>query len=267
VVDPGTRRRVRTERGQVAVLLVGGLLAVLVGAFVPGAVAQGVGGQAAAQRAADLGRWRGARAIRAEYARLFEPPALRRRANPQHLEKAAYLEIGRTAAVRVARANDAPNADVAFPDGRTFAPVRIRVAVRRRFAFGGRRLALRASAEAELCAAGTERPGGRWRLRRAAGIPAGQADAARRGAGVRPDGPGGARRRRVARDLERVSLRCRAGRAVRPPSGPEVGRAAGRVAAPQRHRARPRAALGLPWLAANAGRFHFRQRYEWEDWH
>jgi hypothetical protein len=51
VVDPGTRVRVRTERGQVAVLLVGGLLAVLVGAFVPGRWRKVWAGK----RAADLG--------------------------------------------------------------------------------------------------------------------------------------------------------------------------------------------------------------------
>ena len=53
-----------------------------------------------------------------------------------------------------------------------------------------------------------------------------------------------------------------------PQPGPEVGRAARHVAAPQRHRARPRPArrvrAGSP---ANAPRFHFIQRYAWEPWH
>ena len=51
------------------------------------------------------------------------------------------------------------------------------------------------------------------------------------------------------------------------PPRPEVGRAAGHVAAPPRHRARPRPAGAYGWLAANATRFHFVQRYSWEPWH
>ena len=70
-------------------LLVGGLLAVLVGAFVLGAVAKGMGRQAAAQRAADLGALAGARAMHAAYLRLFEPALVRGRVNPGHLEKPA----------------------------------------------------------------------------------------------------------------------------------------------------------------------------------
>ena len=47
--------------GQVAVLLVGGLLAVAVGALVLGGVARGLGTRDAAQRAADLAALGGAR--------------------------------------------------------------------------------------------------------------------------------------------------------------------------------------------------------------
>ena len=75
---------------------------------------------------------------------------VRRRINPRHLEKAAYLELGRSAAVRVARENGAPGAEVAFPDAGTFAPVRVRVRAARRFSVGRRRVMLRAVAEAEL---------------------------------------------------------------------------------------------------------------------
>ena len=57
-----------------------------------------------------------------------------------------------------------------------------------------------------------------------------------------------AARRRLARRRQRLSLQRRAGRAVRAPPGPEVGRAAGPVAAPPRHRARPR-----PGRARTAG--------------
>ena len=62
------------ETGQALLLLVGALAAVLVGAFVLGAVARGVGAEGRDQRAADLGALAGARAMRAAYDRLFEPP-------------------------------------------------------------------------------------------------------------------------------------------------------------------------------------------------
>src|SRR4051812_49452325 len=61
------------EGGQVLVLLVGALVAVLAGVFVLGAVARGVGRQGEAQRAADLAALAGARAMHAAYPRLFEP--------------------------------------------------------------------------------------------------------------------------------------------------------------------------------------------------
>ena len=64
-----------------------------------------------------------------------------------------------------------------------------------------------------------------------------------------------------------VSLRRRAGAAVRAPSGPPLGCSARQVAAPSRHRARPRSAVRIRWLSRNAGRFHFLQRYSWEPWH
>ena len=59
------------------------------------------------------------------------------RPNPAPSREGAYLALGRAAAVRVARANGAPGAAVAFPDADSFAPVRIRVAVARRLELGG----------------------------------------------------------------------------------------------------------------------------------
>jgi predicted lipid-binding transport protein (Tim44 family) len=140
----------RDESGQIAILLVGGLVAVALGGLILGAFARGLGARDAAQRAADLAALGGARAMRESYERLFEPPAIDGRANPRHLEKDAYLALGRSAAVRVAAANGAPGARVSFPDGATLAPVRIRVAVERRVEIGGRGVAMRALAEAEL---------------------------------------------------------------------------------------------------------------------
>ena len=112
----------RRESGQALLLLVAALAAVLVGAFVLGAVARGVGAQGRDQRAADLGALAGARAMRAVYDRLFEPPTIGGRPNPRHLERRAYLELGRDASTRGAQANGARTVEVSFPDGRSFAP-------------------------------------------------------------------------------------------------------------------------------------------------
>src|SRR5204862_1139034 len=85
---------IRREGGQALLLLVGALAAVLVGAFVLGAVARGVGADGRDQRAADLGALAGARAMHDVYDRLFEPAVIAGRANPRHLERAAFLELG-----------------------------------------------------------------------------------------------------------------------------------------------------------------------------
>ena len=244
-----TARLAREIRGQVAILLVGGLMAVGAGAVVLGAFAAGVGGRDTAQRAADLGALAGARAMHDAYDRLFEPARLGGRPNPRHLDKPAYVALGRAAAIRVARANGAARAEIGFPDADTIAPVRIRVDVRRRIAIGGTGITAHADAEAELAPpAGAGEPpfatgGG---LQRPARLPPGEADATGRRAGVRPDGESGGRRRRRAGDRQRVPLGRRAGGAVRAAPGSEVGRAPGHVAAPQRHRARPRPGGGLP---------------------
>ena len=96
-------RRARTalghERGQVAVLLVGGLLAMVVGGFVLGAVRTGWRGMGRAAR-------RGSRGARRRSGHAgFLSAAVRagvvaRRPNPRHLEKEAYLARGRAAAMR-----------------------------------------------------------------------------------------------------------------------------------------------------------------------
>ena len=262
--------RAGDARGQVAVLLVGGLLAVGVGALVLGAVASALGTRDAAQRAADLGALAGARAMRESYDRLFEPARIRGRPNPRHLEKHAYVEIGRAAAQRVAAANGAPRAAVRFPDGATFAPVRIGVVVERGVSIAGRRVRMRADAEAELAP------------------PAGTGPAAF-GSGGGYDGPLAYRQNKpmrpdVAQAFDRMSTAARrdgvdlvissafrsdAEQAVLFARHPDPKW----VAPPGEslHRNATELDLGPPsaylWLAANADRFHFRMRYAWEPWH
>ena len=62
----------RSERGQAAVLLVGVLLAVVIGGLFLGIYAGAVGAHSDQQRAADLAALAGARAMREAYPRVFE---------------------------------------------------------------------------------------------------------------------------------------------------------------------------------------------------
>ncbi len=84
----------RRDAGQASILLIGGLAAVLIGAFVFAAVGRGMTREGDLQRAADLAALAGARAMHDTYTRLFEPVMLDHRPNPQHLDKDAYLALG-----------------------------------------------------------------------------------------------------------------------------------------------------------------------------
>src|SRR3954468_17649181 len=114
------RSAVGAEGGSVAVLLVGGLAGLLVGVVVIGAVARAVGREGAAQRAADLAALAGGRAMDAAYDRLFEPVVFADAPNPLHLERDAYLALGRRAAEVTAARNGAGDVVVSFPDGESF---------------------------------------------------------------------------------------------------------------------------------------------------
>ncbi len=259
------------QSGQASILLVGGLVAVVLGALVLGLVARGGGREARAQRAADLGALAAARAMHDAYPRLFEPVfADRQRPGAEHVSKAEYLALGRAAAVRVARANGARGVRVAFPDGSSFGPVRVRVAVSDVFEVrtgGARRTAsIEAAAEAELAPPGE-----------LAGSGGGYDGplATRQGERMRPD---------VARAFDRMERAARADgigliitSAFRSDAEQAVLFARNPdprwVAPPGRslHRLGTELDLGPPaaygWLAANARRFHFVKRYSWEDWH
>jgi soluble lytic murein transglycosylase-like protein len=253
------------------VLLVGAMAAVLVGVLVLGSAARGVAQEAAAQRAADLAALAGARAMHAATPRLFEPAVLDGRPNPRHLDLAGYLELARGAAMRVAEANGADDATVRFPDDDSFAPVRIRVGVREmvevRRNGKRRRTAVAVAAEAEVAPAMLDNT--------AAGGGYDGPLAYRQGKPMRPD---------VALAFDRMERAARADgvallvtsafrsdaeqaelfrlhpdpRWVAPP-----GRSLHRLATELD--LGPRSAYG--WLAKNAGRFHFVQRYAWEPWH
>jgi Transglycosylase SLT domain/D-alanyl-D-alanine carboxypeptidase/Putative Flp pilus-assembly TadE/G-like len=264
-------RRRDAAAGQASVLIVGGLAGVLLVALILGAVERAVARQSAAQRAADLAALAGARAMHGNYMRLFEPPVIDGRPNPAHLEKPAYLALGRAAAERVARANDAGDAIVTFPDAGTMAPIRVRVVVADHVTIrrgrARRAVTVKAHAQAELAP-----PAG-------AALPAGGGYsgpfAYRQGKPMRPD---------VALAFDRLDGAARrAGiellivSAYR--SDAEQAELFGRhpdprwVAPPGRSLHRygteldlgPQSAYG--WLAAAASRFHFIRRYAWEPWH
>ncbi|HEX2397317.1 MAG TPA: transglycosylase SLT domain-containing protein [Solirubrobacteraceae bacterium] len=265
-------RRLREERGQALLILVGALAAVSVGAFVLGAVARGVGRQGADQRAADLAALAGARAMRASYERLFEPAFLGDVPNPRHLEKGAYLSLGRAAAQRTGRLNGARSLTIAFPDAASFAPVRIRAEVSDPAVVeaGGRRrsVPISARADAELSPPGGGLTG--W----ANGAYTGPL-AYRQGKPMRPDVALAFDRMAAAAAAAGVSLTINSGYR----SDAEQAALYARhpdprwVAPPGKslHRLGTELDLGPPgayrWLAANARRFGFVQRYSWEPWH
>ena len=261
----GTRR----EEGQASLLLVGALLAVLVAAVVLGGLARGVDAQAAQQRAADLAALAGARAMRDEYDRLFEPAFVGGRPNPAHLPVAEYRRVGERAARETARRNGAERVEVRFPDGDSFAPVRIAVVTRARVEVDGRAVAVDAAAEAELA------PPATLASLAATGDEYRGPLAHRQGEPMRPDvAQAFDRMERAARQagvglLITSAFRSNAEQAALFAARPDPKW----VAPPGRslHRLGTELDLGPPsayaWLARNAKRFGFVERYSWEPWH
>jgi transglycosylase-like protein with SLT domain/D-alanyl-D-alanine carboxypeptidase-like protein/putative Flp pilus-assembly TadE/G-like protein len=262
---------VSSERGQSAVLIVGALFGLLIGAFVLGAVARGIGSRSAAQRSADLAALAGARAMLDAYPRLFEPVVIDGVPNPRHLSREAYLDLGEQAALAVAERNGEAAASVTFPDADEMAPVRIRVEVRREVEAerGGAKAAteVAASAEAELSAASIFPSAG-------AGEYSGPF-AIRQGQKMRPDVAQAFDRMAAAARADGVALlissawRSDAEQAILFARHPDPKW----VAPPgtSLHRLGTELDLGpataYGWLAANAPRFGFQMRYPWEPWH
>jgi hypothetical protein len=259
------------EDGQVAVLLVGVLLALVLGVTVLGGVAQALGGRAERQQAADLAALAGARALREVQPRLWEPATLGGRPNPRRLTLAAYRGIGLGAAQATAARNGLAGADVELVDGEGAPPVRVRVRDARPVRIGGVAVPLRVLAEAELVPdAGSLAPV-------LTGNPGEYPGpfAMRQGKPMRPD---------VAQAFDRMAAAARgagltllvtsafrsdAEQAVLFARNPDPKW----VAPPGKslHRLGTELDLGPPgahgWLAANAQRFGFLKRYSWEDWH
>jgi Transglycosylase SLT domain/D-alanyl-D-alanine carboxypeptidase len=266
----------RHEDGQALPLALGGAFALIAAALALVAIAGAVTGKGRVQRAADLVAISAARSMRDDLPRLLSPPALPNGLpNPGHIDKAAYMARARAAALDAARANDvgAERLRLSFPDVSSFAPVRAEAVVIARAEVGDGRFHTEASAVAE------------------AGTPAGASGGAmpatatgggysgtlvyRQGEGMRPD---------VAAAYDRMAASARTGGlALLVVSGfrSDAEQAALFAAHPDPkwvappgqslHRCATELDLGpetaYAWLAANASRFGFVQRYSWEAWH
>jgi soluble lytic murein transglycosylase-like protein len=285
-VSLGPERRVLSESGQALVLLAGSAFVLVFGLAVLGALGRALLDKGRWQRAADLAAISAARSMRDDFARLFEPARdARGRPNQRHLEKAAYLARATQAAVEIASSNGAGSrsVQVSFPDGRSFAPLRVDVrltgsAAVRLTSVGGREdeIELRASAQAELTPP-SRAPASASGAQPAVASGGGYSGplAYRQGKPMRPD---------VASAFDRLGAAARrAGLALIITSAyrsdAEQARLFARhpdprwVAPPGKslHRNGTELDLGPPaaygWLARNARHFGFLKRYSWEPWH
>jgi hypothetical protein len=279
VTEPEGRPGRVDERGQALVLLLGLVAAALVGTLVLVALGQALGGKSRHQRAADLAAVSAAHRMSDDYFRLFEPVTLPNGLpNPHHLSTLDYLARARAVAVRVGARNGVPLglADVTFPGG-GFAPTRVRVsasgevAVRVEKGRRRERVAVQASATAELAplAVGPGMP------TMATGGGYSGPLAYRGGKPMRPDVAAAFDRMAAAASADGIALivvsgfRSDAEQAQLFAANPDPRW----VAPPGKSLHRlgteldlgPDAAYG--WLAANAGRFGFLKRYDWEPWH
>jgi hypothetical protein len=265
----------RREDGQALPLALGGSLALIAAALALVAIDGAVTGVGRVQRAADLAAISAARSLRDDLPRLLSPPTLPDGSpNPGHLDKAAYLVRARVAALEAGRANgvDAERLRLSFPDAASFAPVRAKAVVIAKVEVGEGRTRVQASAVAE---AGAPSSGSAGQPATASGGGYGGPLAYRQGEGMRPD---------VAAAFDRMAAAAAgAGLALVVNSGfrSDAEQAALFAAHPDPrwvappghslHRCATELDLGpssaYAWLAANAGRFGFVQRYSWEAWH
>jgi hypothetical protein len=270
------------ERGQALLLGLGSGLVLVVAALALVAIAGAITGKGRAQRAADLAAISAARSMRDDLPRLLSPPTLPDGSpNPAHLDKLGYLARARVTALRVSEANgvDRGRLEVSFPDRLSFAPLRVKAVVRGRLSLehggwgpGGRDPAVEASAIAEAAAPASSAPAAPTTAR--GGGYSGPL-AYRQGEGMRPDVAAAFDRMAAAASGAGVDLlvnsafRSDAEQAALFAAHPDP-----RWVAPPGHSLHrcateldlgPESAYG--WLAANASRFGFAQRYEWEAWH
>ncbi|MFL5897045.1 MAG: transglycosylase SLT domain-containing protein [Solirubrobacterales bacterium] len=267
--------RGREESGQALILALGGALGLIVVALALVAIAGAVTGKGRAQRAADLVAISAVRSMRDDLDRLLSPPRLADgRPNPRHLPKVGYLARAQRAALQAARQNgvDPDRVLLRFPDGGSFAPVRAKATIVAGLRESGGQ-PVEASAVAEAAAPYGAAAGG------GAGMASGGGYSGpliyRDGEGMRPDVAAAYDRMAVAARADGIVLivvsgfRSDAEQAELFEAHPDPTW----VAPPGHslHRCATELDLGrssaYSWLATNAGRFGFVQRYSWEAWH
>jgi hypothetical protein len=265
------------ESGQALVLAMGGCFVLIAVAVALVAIAGAVTGKGRAQRAADLTAISAVRSMRDELPDLLSPPRLPNGApNPSHIEKATYLERARDAALAAGRDNevDPSRLRVTFPDRSSFAPLRAKTTVVGKLDLGsGDPPRVEASAEAEAAAPVTS-AGGEGPAMASGGGYSGPL-VYRNGEGMRPDVAAAYDQMAAAASAAGITLIVVSGfrsdaeqaelfaahpdpKWVAPP-GTSLHRCATELDLG------PETAYG--WLAANATRFGFVQRYSWEAWH
>jgi Transglycosylase SLT domain/D-alanyl-D-alanine carboxypeptidase/Putative Flp pilus-assembly TadE/G-like len=265
---------VRRQEGQALPLALGGVFVLIVGALALVAIAGAVTGKGRVQRAADLAAISAARSMRDDLPRLLAPPTLPNGLpNPMHMEKVVYLLRAREAALEAGRANGVGlgRLRVSFPDLLSFAPVQARVEVLAEVEAGRRSGRVSASAVAEAAAP----PSAMAMPSMASGGGYSGPLVYRQGHGMRPDVAAAFDRMAAAAARAGVSLvvnsafRSDAEQAALFAAHPDPQW----VAPPGHslHRCGTELDLGpsgaYGWLAANAVRFGFLQRYSWEPWH
>ncbi len=246
----------------------------VLGALALVAIAGAITGKGRAQRAADLAAISAARSMRDDLPRLLAPPVLPNGLpNPAHLEKGAYLMRARGAATRAARDNGVAPArlGISFPDASSFAPVRVKATVIAELDAGGARTAVETSAVAE---AATQQAAGPMPAMASGGGYSGPL-VYRNGEGMRPDVGVAFDRMAAAASAVGIALLVNSGfRSDAEQAALFAAHPDPRWVAPpgqSLHRCATELDLGPPsaygWLAANAPRFGFVQRYSWEAWH
>jgi len=266
----------KREDGQALILALGGCLALIAAALALVAIAGAVTGKGRAQRAADLVAISAVRSMRDDLPRLLAPPRLADgRPNPRHIDKPTYLARARMAALAAARANEVdPNRiEVRFPDRGTFAPVRAKASIVAALReSGGHRVEASAVAEAAAPYGATTAGEG---TAMATGGGYGGSLIFRDDEGIRPDAAAAYDQMAAAARADGLVLmvvsgfRSDAEQAELFAAHPDPTW----VAPPGQslHRCATELDLGpssaYAWLAANAARFGFVQRYSWEAWH
>jgi hypothetical protein len=267
--------KLRDQSGQALILALGGALALIAVALVLVAIAGAVTGKGRAQRAADLVAISAVRSMRDDLPQLLSPPRLANgRPNPNHLEKTTYLARARVAARAAARANevDPDRVQMRFPDATSSVPIRAKATVVAGLREGdGQRVEASAVAEAAAPYGGATGAG----MGMATGGGYSGPLIYRDGEGIRPDVAAAYDRMAAAARSDGIVLivvsgfRSDAEQAELFAAHPDPTW----VAPPGHslHRCATELDVGpsaaYSWLASNASRFGFVQRYSWEPWH